>query len=164
MKKGILLVALLTLWACQEQAVDESQSIDVSLKGDMLFEGANSLTAPVEVDLAELAGAMELEPSDIQGVELAGVQMSMEKYKAAISESMLFQIVSDKQDMKALASLSPLPEAKDFQLNPAEETDIMPYLRGGGATWVLDLNLSEDHMDMMEVNGVLKLRIKYSAE
>jgi hypothetical protein len=40
--------------------------------------------------------------------------------------------------------------------------DLLPYLKDEGMAWVLDLNLTEDHMDMMRAKGEVKLNIEYT--
>ncbi|MCA1752185.1 MAG: hypothetical protein LC670_10415 [Flavobacteriales bacterium] len=87
----------------------------------------------------------------------------MSETQAAITESLLLQVVSNNKSLVTAGTLSPLTEdAASLDLNVAEDIDLMPYLSDEGCTWVLDLNLSEDFMDEMTVNGTLTLRVEYS--
>jgi hypothetical protein len=73
--------------------------------------------------------------------------------------------VSNNHSLITVGTLSPLTQDPvSLDLNVAEDIDLMPYLADEGCTWVLDLNLSEDNMDKMTVNGTLNLSVEYAEE
>lgn len=78
-----------------------------------------------------------------------------------MAESLLLQIVSNKNKVVALDTLSILEDNTSFYLNAAEEMNLLPFMKDDGAAWVLDVNLSEDIMDEMKAMADLTLTINY---
>lgn len=147
---------------CGTTAVDESVTVELSLSGDMLFEGSNTLQIPAEIDPVKIAEKLSVDVKDIKKIGVAKASLSMNDAQAAITESLLLQVVSNDKSLVTVGTLSPLTEAGSLDLNVSESIDLRPYLADEGCTWVLDLNLSEDFMDEMTVNGTLTLRVEYS--
>jgi hypothetical protein len=162
MKRIIPILFLGFLMGCQSVLTDESQKLSFNLSGDMLFEGANTLQASAEGQLQDLASNLQIDPGNIESIGVSTAQISLGD-NSTIVESLLLQIVSDKLELTTVGTLSPLPEGNSFELSLAEEIDLKPYLASEGATWVLDLNLSEDFMDVMEADAELSLKIQYSS-
>ncbi len=158
----LLSSALFFCWACGSTATDESQEISLEMRDEMLFEGSNSLQTRVETSAEELASKIGVAPDQLKKVSLRAATFRMDAADVELTESLLLQIVSDDQPIRSLGTLSPLSDPSALELNLPEDTDILPYLRDAGATWVLDLNLSEDRAEEMQVTGVLKLRVTYS--
>jgi len=134
-------------------------SVTTTVTGEMLFQGANTLQGDLEELRLELQN-QGLSPNTIRGAKVIGVEFVMDGNDASITESMLFQIVSDNFSLKSLGSLNPVPDGESIKMNLAEDTEIIEYLQDEGSTWVLDLNLSEDHMERMEVQCFLELEVK----
>lgn len=162
---SILFVVLigLVLSACGPTVSEETVNVDMKLVGDMLFEGANSLQYSGDNQLAEIAKDLGVGAESVRGVNISAVSIELNEYSRPITESLLLQVVSDNQELKTIGTLSPLPEGSVFKLALAEDTSILDYLKDSGMTWVLDLNLNEDHMDEMEVAGKLSLNVEYNA-
>lgn len=158
---GVTLVIILGVFLAASCTSYESRVISATtlLSGEMLFEGANTLQG----DLGMLRSELEkhgISAESIKGAKLTGVEFDMEGDDASITESMLFQIVSDNFSLKSLGSINPVPVGNLIRINMAEDTEITDYLQDEGATWVLDLNLSEDHMDGMEVECTIEVEVK----
>lgn len=137
--------------------------MELRLSGDMLFEGSNTLQMPAEMSPAKIAEKLSVEVKNLKKIGVSKASLSMRDDQAAITESLLLQVVSNNKSLVTAGTLSPLTEdASSLDLNVAEDIDLLPYLSDEGCTWVLDLNLSEDFMDEMTVNGTLTLRVEYS--
>lgn len=161
MKKiAIILLLLGSVIACTSTSSVE-KSITTVVAGEMLFSGPNSLQAPVATSVNSLAEDLSIEASQLKSIEVSAIQISLADEQADIAESLLLQIVSNNQEMTALGTLSPLENGMNFDLNIAEETDLLPFIEDDGATWVLDVNLSEDVMEEMRATANLNLTIKY---
>ncbi len=156
-------LSLLLIWVMTgcTNTTNVEKSISTVVAGEMLFSGPNSLQAPVTTSVSSLTAELSIKPSDLSHIEVSGIQISMTGEQATLAESLLLQIVSNNHEMTALGSLSPLENGPSFELNLAEETDILPFIEDEGATWVLDVNLSEDIMDEMKATAELKLMINY---
>lgn len=164
MKRLLLFIFIPAFLAgCGSTAVDESLTVELRLSGDMLFEGSNTLQMPAEMSPAKIAEKLSVEVKNLKKIGVSKASLSMRDDQAAITESLLLQVVSNNKSLVTAGTLSPLTEdASSLDLNVAEDIDLLPYLSDEGCTWVLDLNLSEDFMDEMTVNGTLTLRVEYS--
>lgn len=155
------LCALLLLTACADVAIDEGYTVDLNLSGDMLFEGSNTFQQAAALDLGQLASHAGVEAERIKSVGVVKAELAMSEADAAITESLLLQVVSNATGLQTIGTLSPLSDPSALRLNVSESIDLKPFLADEGTTWVLDLNLSEDQMDEVEVSGTLTLRIAY---
>ncbi len=153
----IFLLAIGVLSSCNSYQTN-SISHTTTVSGEMLFEGANTLQGAVS-DLSASLQDQGIATHDIKSAKLTGIEFEIQAEDSEIIESLLFQVVSDQSSLKSLGSLSPLPEGSKVSLNLAEETEIVEYLRDEGATWVLDLNIDEDHMDEMIVSCTIQMEI-----
>lgn len=154
-----LLTVVLMIGCTSTTTVDKTIAMEVT--GEMLFTGPNSLQAPVSTSMDGLAEELGTAPSDIKSIGVSAIQITLDSVQAAISESLLLQIVSNNNEMEALGTLSPLGDGNSYSLNVAEEVNLLPFLKDDGATWVLDVNLSEDIMDEMKASAELSLTIKH---
>ena len=155
---SFLLIGLL-LGCAKTTSVEKEISTTVS--GEMLFSGPNSLQGPVALDPAALAEELSISPDDLKRIRVSGIQITLSDEQAAISESLLLQIVSNNNEMTSLGTLSPLEKGTTFELNIAEESDLLPFIQDEGATWVLDVNLSEDIMDEMKATADIQITINH---
>lgn len=162
MRLFTVLILLVGLCSCQSTSVNDEASLSFTLSGEMLFSGANTLQAPMQANANSLARQLNLEAEQLKSVSVSKAIISMSAEKAALTESLLLQVVSNNNDLTTLGTLSPLPQGTEFELKLAEEIDLLPYLQDEGGTWVLDANLTEDHLDVLEVPAVLHLAITYS--
>ncbi|TVR38563.1 MAG: hypothetical protein EA392_08800 [Cryomorphaceae bacterium] len=161
-KTALLAVALATLYGCATTAVYDQHEELLELTGEMLFEGSNTLQMPANLNLDQLAKATGIEKSKIKTVGIAEATLEMGTEDAAITESLLLQVVSNNHSLLTIGTLSPLPEGTRFKLSLAEKMNLVPYLNDEGTTWVLDLNISEDLMDDMTVAGKLRFSIHHN--
>lgn len=155
------LTLLLLLFSCSENAVDESFKTSPSLTGDMLFEGSNTLQAAADISADDVARDVGTTPEKLKKIGVAEAALTLDKGAGSITESLLLQIVSDKNSLATVGTLSPVTGAGSLKLNLSESIDLLPYLRDEGTTWVLDLNISEDYMDEMTVKATLTFRTEY---
>jgi hypothetical protein len=160
---SFVLLAFVGMWLSSCGPAPSTQTVDIGLNltGSMLFEGANSLQYANEGQLTELAGTLGTDISAIQNVAVSKVVITLDDMSRPITESLLLQIVSDHQELVTIGTLNPLPEGTQFTLSLAEDTSLLPYLKDSGTTWVLDLNVTEDYLDEMVVNGKLTLSVDY---
>lgn len=138
------------------------KNLETVVSGEMLFSGPNSLQAPLAITANSLSEEFGTFSSTLRSIGISGVQISLAENQAEITESLLLQIVSDNNKMMALGTLSPLESGTSFDLSVAEEIDILPFIKDEGATWVLDVNLSEDVMEEMTASVSLQLTINYT--
>jgi len=155
-------VTLILLSSCEEPVKVKTIEIPITLSGDMLFEGANSLQNDAQVTLKRIFETSKLRPNQISGIQIGSVEMLIENNLRPIIENFSLQLVSNNFEMTTLGAINPIPEGKVAKLNLAEAKDIFPYLQDDGATWVLDANLSEDHFDKLSVSGNLTFTIEYN--
>jgi len=163
MRKIIFFLSLIVIASCSADLSQIEVDKSLMLTGDMLFEGANSLTMMNDQDLISLIETDGLESDQVVSVGLSEAKITMSSGDQSIAESPLLQIVSDNNKIITLGTLSPLPEGKILNLKLAEEIDLKPYLEDSGCTWVLDLNLGGD-ADDMAVKSLLKLVVNYKAK
>lgn len=162
MRKYLIWAVLPLFMACQSTVSNSDQSVSFAVSGDMLFEGPNTLQGEGSLDLVTLAENIGAEPTAIKSVKASAAKVALENPQQAITESLLLQIVSNNMDLKTVGTLSPVPAEGILQLNMAQDLDLLPYMEDEGMTWVLDLNLSEDHMDVMKAKGDIALVIEYT--
>jgi hypothetical protein len=163
-KFSFIYIALFAVWlsSCGPAVSTQPIEIEISLSGDMLFEGANSLQFVATDQLEAIAESLELDIAAIENVKVSNVLIELDEASRPITESLLLQIVSDNQELVTIGTLNPLPEEKALALSLAEDTSILPYLKDAGTVWVLDLNITEDYMAEMIVIGKLKLIVEYT--
>jgi len=154
------LLLLLLIAGCTSTTSVE-KSVTTTLSGEMLFSGPNSLQAPVSTTVEELASDLEIDAADISSAGVSAIQIRLSDEQAGMAESLLLQIVSNNNEMVSLGAISPLEDGTSFDLNVAEEINLLPFMKDEGATWVLDVNLSEDIMDEMKATADLTLTINY---
>ncbi len=164
MKKFLLWALVPLFMACQSNVQDDSQRLSATLSGDMLFEGANTLQGSSETTIESIAQAIGCKVEAIQSIGVKTVEVEMNAEDHTITESLLFQVVSNNQELSSIATLSPLPDSNLLKMQVAEEIDLAPYLKDEGLTWVMDLNLTEDHMDPMTAQANLTLLVNYKDE
>lgn len=164
MRKYLIWAMLPFLMACQSTVSDNSQEVNVNLSGDMLFAGANTLQGASGIDISSLAENLGTSPESISKIGISTVVMNIQEDSRSIVESLLFQVVSNNKELTSVASLSPIPAGGVLKLNVAEEVNLLPYFQDEGFTWVLDLNISEDHMDEMMAKAKVGLIVEYKEE
>lgn len=162
MRKYLIWAVLPLFMACQSTVSNSDQSVSFAVSGDMLFEGPNTLQGEGSIDLVTLAENIGAESTAIKSVKASAAKVALEKPQQGITESLLLQVVSNNMDLKTVGTLSPVPAEGFLQLNMAQDLDLLPYMQDEGMTWVLDLNLSEDHMDVMRAKGDISLIIEYT--
>jgi len=159
---AILIASSLVLFGCASTAVNEEQRVSLEFSGDMLFEGSNTLQVPASLSPASIAAELGVPPAALKRVSVTEVLLQMKHDDAAITESLLMQMVSNNESLKTIGTLSPLTDPGALKLNLAEKSDILPFLRDQGATWVLDLNISEDYPDALDLKASVSLRVEYN--
>lgn len=164
MKRFVLFVILgLSLQSCQTKSEINEQKLQVTLQGEMLFEGANTLQAAAKDYLVKLEESSGVPAKQWTALYIESIEVNFPEEETTKPESLLFQIVSNDQEMVSLGTLSPVPDGQKNYMIPvaAEAPDLLPYFEDKGLTWVLDLNLAADHLDPLKVEGLLSFRIEY---
>lgn len=127
----------------------------------MLFEGSNTLQAAADINTESVARDVGTTTEKLKKIGVSEAVLTLDENAGSITESLLLQIVSDKNSLATVGTLSPVTGAGSLKLNLSESIDLLPYLRDEGTTWVLDLNISEDYMDEMTVKATLIFRTEY---
>lgn len=139
-------------------------SLELKLKGDMLFIGANTLQMPVNQNASALMNEAGLNNQELKAIEIEKISVELNETQHDIIESVLLQVVSDNNDMLTLGTINPIPKGMVFDLSLAEETDLLPYFEDANATWVMDVNIKEDYMDLMEVGVMVNIDLKHKSK
>jgi hypothetical protein len=162
-KNALLWIAIAGtgLSACGPASTTASMEMELKLTGEMLFEGSNTLQYSGSGQLAELAGEVGVERASIRSVRVTSAVIELDGASRQMTESMLLQIVSDQNELTTIGTLNPLPGGNVLSLSLAEDPSILPYLTDAGTTWVLDINITEDHLDEFIANGKLELSVDY---
>lgn len=158
----LLFVIPLVAMSCASTQSDQSMTIELSLAGDMLFEGSNTLQTPSNMSLAEVAAHVSAAEENVKSVGIGSATLSMQAEHAELTESLLLQIVSDNHALTTVGTLSPLTDAGSLKLNLSENIDLLPYLKDSGSTWVLDMNLRQDFENEIAVSATIALSIDYT--
>lgn len=156
----ILLIAL-QVYSCAPSTERKSVEVDLALSGEMLFEGANTLQFSGELQLEAITSELDINSESLERAVLSSAVLTLDNPSRAITESLLLQVVSNNNELITIGTLSPLPAGNEMTLTLAEETSILDYLKDDGLTWVLDLNLTADHMDEMNIFAAIGLNIDY---
>ncbi len=162
MKHFIAITSVICLlWSCSETKTAEYTLADVTVSGEYLFEGPNTLQGQPGVDLDQIAKSLEIDANAITSVTLktATISFAPDTLRTT-AESALVQWVSDDQPLVSVATRSPLPDAATVDLEVNKEQDILPYLQGTGATLVVDTNLNQD-LDDLGATITMTLLITY---
>lgn len=160
MRKIIFFLGFIALAACSADLAQLEVEKNLMLQGEMLFEGANTLSMDNDQDLISLIEEAGLTTDQVKSVGISEAKITLNSSEKSIAESLLLQIVSDNNELITLGTLNPLPEGAIVDLKLAEEIDIKPYLEDSGCTWVLDLNLSGDANEMA-IKSKIKLVVNY---
>lgn len=161
MKKYLLLLLLPIFLASCENTKSIEKEIPLEFSEEMLFEGANSLQMSANMTLADLAASLNIPAENIKsiGVSAADIQVTDEQNSSI--ESLLLQVVSNNQDLISIGTLSPVEKSGNLSLSIAQEVDLLPYLNDA-CTYVLDVNIANEDMSALNLEGVLKLNVIYT--
>lgn len=161
MRKYLLWALVPLFMACQNTVQDKSQKFSFAMSGDMLFAGSNTLQGEGEINLQNLAENMGINVDAIKSVKVSAAKVGLSPAHQKFTESVLLQVLSNNVEMASIGTLNPVPESGTLELSLAEDVDLKPYLEDEGMTWVLDINISEDYMDVMPAKGEVQLIIDY---
>lgn len=164
MKFYIIIIIISFLFSCQSASEKEIESKKISLSGEFLFAGPNTLQSKETMSLPPYANELGLDSEEkISAVNPASISVTFANAgEAANVESILLQMVSDDLEMTSIGTLSPLPEGQNtVQLNVAPELNMLPYLGDPSTIVIADVNLKED-MDALTIDVQMKLNFKYN--
>ncbi len=156
----IVPIMAMALSACSAELDIETVEMELELTGDMLFEGSNTLQYSGADQLTEAAGLAGVAEGTVKAVHVDIATIELRGASREITESLLLQIVSDNKELVTIGTLNPLPKGDLLTLTLAEDPEILPYLKDSGTTWVLDLNITEDHMDELIITAKVQLRVE----
>jgi hypothetical protein len=163
MKLNLLVIAVVAALfsSCTSKETKEFVSSPIELSGDFLFEGPNTLQAENPIKAKHIYDQTGIKPTEIKTLAPKNVAVELTNVPEGILESLLLQIVSKNQEMITVGTLSPLPDGTKFDLNLAEEVDLVPYLKDEECFWVIDANLNQDQMDEISMNLNLILEVSH---
>lgn len=162
--KYITCFLLIILFGCSQISEKEIEIKTISLSGDFLFSGPNTLQSTETMSLPPYVEELGIESEEnIIEIQPASVTVSFSSAEdAANVESILLQIVSDDLEMTSVATLSPIPAGQNqVQLNVSPELDLLPYLGDPSTVVIADVNLKED-MDALSIDTQMNLKFKYT--
>lgn len=154
---------LIILYGCSQINEKEIESKAISLSGDFLFSGPNTLQSSEILSLPPYVEELGIDGEEnIVAVYPASITVSFANAEEAANiESILLQIVSDDLEMTSVGTLSPMPEGQvQVQLNVSPELDLLPYLGDPSTVVIADVNLKED-MDALSIDMQMNLKFKY---
>ncbi len=156
----VFLVLLIVGCSSPEQA--ESTTDTMTVSGEFLFEGPNTLQGEPAFRLAQLAQQLGTTEDKIKSVTVNQTQLTFESDSIQANiESALVQLVSDQLELVSIATKSPIPGSGAVGMEVNSEQDILPYLKDASSTLVVDVNIKGD-MDFLEAKVDFNLTISYS--
>ncbi|MFW5760118.1 MAG: hypothetical protein ACOCXH_03955 [Cyclobacteriaceae bacterium] len=164
MKFYLIIIIVSFLFGCQSATEKEIESKKISLSGEFLFAGPNTLQSQEKMSLSPYANELGLESEEkIAEVNPASITVKFANTKEAANvESILLQMVSEDLEMTSIGTLSPLPEGHNtVQLSVAPEMNLLPYLGDPSSIVIADVNLKED-MDALTIDVQMNLNFKYN--
>ncbi len=151
MRKRIIIPVLSVIiaaiaFSCSPSEVKLVQAEPFEVSGEFLFEGPNTLQASNAFSAETL---QKLAQSDAAptSIKVTKATFQLNGLNAKTIESATLQIVSNNHDMISLGTVSAI-SGNEVVLNMAEETDVTNYLADEGATWILDVNLTQDYDEL----------------
>ncbi len=162
--KYLSLFLLFIVFGCGQTNEKQVESKSISLSGEFLFAGPNTLQSTEKMSLPAYVQELGIESEEsIVAVNPASVSITFASpEEAAKVESILLQIVSDDLEMTSVGTLSPIPEGQStVELNVSPELDLLPYLGDPSTIVIADVNLKED-MDAMSIDAKMNLNFKYN--
>lgn len=162
MRYFFLLAVLILATACTETDNKYYAIPGIEVSGELLFEGPNTLQGQPKINLNDIAEKLDISVENITAayLEEATIGFMPDSLQANV-ESSLIQLVSDNLELVSVATKSPLPSNGEVELEVNKEQDILPYLKDGSTTIVVDANIVGD-MDELKALVNLKLNIEYS--
>ena len=163
MKINLLAIALIAivLTSCSSKETKEFVASPVELSGDFLFEGPNTLQAENPIKGKHIYDQTGVKPPEIRSLTPKKAEVEFTNVPKDLVESVLLQIVSKNQEMITVGTLSPIPDGTKFDLQLAEEVDLVPYLKDEECFWVIDANLTQDQMDEITMDLHLILEVSH---
>lgn len=156
---AVLAVGLLA--SCGSPEVADYSMADITVSGDFLFEGPNTLQGKPGTAIEEIASELAVKPDDLSAIYLKAATITFDAGdQRADVQSALLQVVSDELELVSVATKSPLPATDPVQLDASQEQDLLPYLKDPTATVVVDANLAAD-MDVLSASVSLEFSVEY---
>jgi hypothetical protein len=140
----IIAVALI-LSSCDNTANQVVQFDDLTVSGEFLFEGPNTLQGSFSISNDDIAKKLSISPENISSVTIESIQTQLPNDSAHVNiESLLVQVVSDDAPLVTLGTISPLAAETIQTLSINSEVNINPYLKTENSTLIVDTNLRSD--------------------
>jgi hypothetical protein len=151
------------LASCASTEEKEVSWTDVTVSGEFLFEGPNTLQGQPQVGLDYFAEQLGVNAENIKSASISSATISFEPDSLTETvESVLLQFVSEDLELVSVATKSPVDaQAGEIALEVTEEVDIFPYLKDASTTTVVDVNCSSD-LDQLTASLDLKVKISYT--
>lgn len=160
MKSITLFSAFLTILvfatSCDNGKEQTLSPVSITLTGDFLFEGPNTLQAENSINLEDLKKEASVEK--VNGVRIHKVFIDCQQIDPNLVESATLQITSKNNEMLTLGTVTGLSQSK-VPVTIAEETEIMDYLKDEETYWILDVNIAQDQ-DELSIPIEIELSVK----
>lgn len=164
MKNSILVaLAAFLLVSCASTVEKEVSWTDVTVSGEFLFEGPNTLQGQVKTGVDFFAEKLNVPVENIKSANISSAQIRfIPDTLTGTVESVLLQWVSEELELVSVATKSPVDaQSGGIQLDVTEEVDILPYLKDASTTTVVDINCNTD-LDELSAKLDMQVRLTYS--
>ncbi|MFT4785551.1 MAG: hypothetical protein ACI9I8_000669 [Cellvibrionaceae bacterium] len=155
------LVHIMLFFSCQQSKEVIVYTSKMTVSGDFLFEGPNTLQGGFNADLVALAEQEEIDESQITAVYLVGIQLAVSPDSLQQTvESALVQLVSDDLSLETAGTINPFTSESSQTLSINTDLDILPYLKDASTQLIVDVNLSGD-LDEVSTHITFEFSITY---
>ena len=163
MKFNLLTVAFFAfiLTSCSSNETKPFVVDPITFSGELLFEGPNTLQSENTIKAKYIYEQIDVKPNEIKSISCQKAAIEFTNVPENLIESVLLQIVSKNHEMITVGTQSPVAYGTKFDLQLAEEIDLVPYLKDQECFWVLDANLAEDQMDEISMKLHLTLDVSH---
>ena len=163
-KAGLAVCVALVLFSCgSKNATTITVPATLSAEGPF-FEGANSLMAPLSLDLSELVKEEGFESA--AAVQLIDVKLTIDDENVTdlgLFKNATLQFVGKTNPMTTVAILNPLTFTENTAtLVTSQEADIKPFFEEDEFTALLDLDFSNDeYWEGLAVKVNMSFNVEY---
>lgn len=161
MKNITIALLSILLMACGSPLTTTYDWEELTVSGEFLFEGPNTLQGQPGSPLSDIARSIGVDENRIKSITISSAQIILapDSLQSAV-ESALVQWVSNDLDLVSVATKSPIDQNGTIELDVKQSQDILPYIKDANSTLVVDLNLNQD-LDFLEGKVALKLNVTY---
>lgn len=157
----LAIMVLILIGGCTSREISTQQLSGLSVSGEFLFEGPNTLQGEIGKRIDDIAKDTGLAVDEIKAIYATSAFISFRPDSLQpIVESALLQVVSDELSLVSIATKNPFPAQGEVSLEVNTEQDILPYLQDPSSTLVVDANITKD-LDELQASLQIDLIIEH---